>query len=73
MGLCGFGFGGYKEKIDPKIVLVSLFQGRLFIKKQKLKKLKKTMKENLQSSKQLFLKIKCLHADIKAKIGPFIL
>ena len=30
MGLCGFGFGGYKEKIDPKIVLVSLFQGRLF-------------------------------------------
>ena len=28
MGLCGFGFGGYKEKIDPKIVLVSLFQGR---------------------------------------------
>ena len=29
MGLCGFGFGGYKEKIDPKIVLVSLFQGRL--------------------------------------------
>ena len=31
MGLCGFGFGGYKEKIDPKIVLVSLFQGRLNI------------------------------------------
>ena len=32
MGLCGFGFGGYKEKIDPKIVLVSLFRGRLLNK-----------------------------------------